>query len=134
MFIEKIREIRATSAVNRKIPIYRSSVPRIKGNQGAMLAITFAAVVLGALNISAARAEVVSEADQGLTYAQSAPSGQGERGGRPPREALEACANVEPQSACEFSGRDGKSVQGTCMSPKSGVPLACVPANMPKQG
>ena len=60
MFIEKIRAIRAESAANRKIPIYRSTVPRIKGNHNAVLVVTCAAIVLGALNISAARADIVT--------------------------------------------------------------------------
>lgn len=134
MFMDKLRAQREQAAAQRKIPLYRPTVPRIKGNQSIILAITFAAVVLGALNISAVRAESASATDQGTVYAQFAPSGQGERAGRPPREAIEACENVEPQSVCEFSGRDGGTVRGTCMSPKADVPLACAPANMPKKG
>ena len=134
MFMDKLRAMRAQSAANRKIPIYRSTVPRINGNQNIILAITLTVVLLGALNISDVRAESLSTVDQGTVYAQSASSGKGERGDRPPREALEACGNVKPKSACEFSGRDGNIVQGTCMSPKADGPLSCVPANMPKKG
>ncbi len=135
MLNEKLKAIRAQSAVNRKIPIYRSSVPRIRGNQNILLATTFAVVVVGALNISAVRAESVSAtSEQGFSVAQAAPAGQGNRAGRPPREALAACANVEPQSACTFNNREGEAVQGKCMSPKADVPLACVPANPPRNG
>ncbi len=105
MFVEKFRSIRAQSAANRKIPVYRSIVPRIKGNQNALLALTFGVILIGALNISAVRAESVAAADQGITIAQSAPSGQGECAGRPPREALEACATAKAQSAVALSFR-----------------------------
>lgn len=135
MFNEKLKAIRAQSAANLKIPIYRSSVPRIRGNQNILLATTFAVVILGALNISAVRADSVSDtSEQGFSVAQAAPAGQGSRAGRPPREALEACANVKPQSACSFSSREGETVEGKCMSPKADVPLACVPANAPRNG
>lgn len=135
MFVEKLRAIRVQSAANRKVPIYKSSVPRLRGNQNIIIATTFAAIILGVLNISAVRAESVSAAsEQSFSIAQSAPAGQGNQAGRPPREALEACANVEPRSACSFNGRDGATVQGKCMSPKADVPLACVPANPPKNG
>ena len=135
MFIEKLRAIRAQSAANRKIPIFRSSVPRIRGRRKILIATTFVAVILGALNISTVRAESVSAAsEQSFFIAQSAPAGHGNQAGRPPREALEACANVKPQSACSFNGRDGATVKGKCMSPKADVPLACAPANPPKNG
>tara|TARA_R110002049_G_scaffold12206_1_gene55000 strand:+ start:3233 stop:3640 length:408 start_codon:yes stop_codon:yes gene_type:complete len=135
MFLGKLRAIRAQSAANRKIPIYRSSVPRIRGNQNIVLATTFAVVILGALNISAVRAEsLAAPLDQSFSVAQSTPVGQGDRAGRPPREAIEACANVDPQSLCSFNGRDGEAVQGECLSPKADVPLACVPSNPPQNG
>ncbi len=135
MFVEKFRSIRAQSAANRKIPIYRSTAPRIKGNKNALLAITFGAILIGVLNISAARADSFSAADHDITLALSAPSGLGgERGNRPPREALDACKSAKAQSACSFKDRNGGAVQGKCMSPKSDVPLACVPAGGPKKG
>ncbi len=134
MFMDKFRARRDQAAAQRKIPMYRPTVPRIKGNQSVILVITFAAVVLGALNVTAVRAETVSTAGPGTEYAQSTQSGKGERGGRPPREAVEACANAKPKEACEFPSRDGDAVQGTCMSPKADVPLACAPTKMPKKG
>ncbi|TDE36588.1 hypothetical protein [Antarcticimicrobium sediminis] len=134
MFIEKFRSIRAQSAANRKIPIYRSTAPRIKGNKNALLVLTLGAIFIGVLNISGVRAEGDSAVDQGIMLAQSAPSEQGARGNRPPREALDACKSAKSQSACSFKDRDGGAVQGKCMSPKSDVPLACVPADGPKKG
>lgn len=132
MFVQKFRALRAQSAANRKMPVYRSTVPRIKGNQNALLALTFGVVLIGALNVSAARAESVTVANLDYTIAQSAPSGNGE--GRPPREALEACSNAKAKSACSFDGRDGEAVKGKCLSPKADGPLACVPADMQKKG
>ncbi|KIN71260.1 hypothetical protein [Sulfitobacter guttiformis] len=135
MFVEKLRAICAQPAVNRKIPIYRSSVPRTQGNQKIVLATTFTVVILGALNISAVRAEsLAAPLGKSFLLAQSTPVGQSDRAGRPPREAIEACANVDPQSLCSFNGRSGETVQGKCMSTKADVPLACVPANPPKNG
>ncbi len=51
-----------------------------------------------------------------------------QRGGRrrPPREALEACANKEPGDECEFEGRG--TVRGVCFRPEANLPLACRPA------
>ncbi|QCO54522.1 hypothetical protein EOK75_00990 [Pseudorhodobacter turbinis] len=131
MLLEKFKAIRAKSAANRKIPIYRSSVPKTEGKKFYQLSLILSVVVISALAISSVHAENLDVTDKGFTIAQSAPSGQSKR---PPREALEACANVNPQSACEFSGRNGEAVQGKCMSPEANVPLACVPANPPKKG
>ncbi|MEH6830204.1 MAG: hypothetical protein V7661_05120 [Sulfitobacter sp.] len=134
MFIEKIRAIRAESVANRKIPIYRSTVPRIKGNHNAVLVVTCAAIVLGALNISAARADIVTVDEPTIFLAQSSKPQKGGGENRPPREAMEACADAKVKQACSFNGRGGEVVKGTCLSPKADVPLACVPANQPKKG
>lgn len=134
MFFEKLKAMRAEAAADRKIPIYRSTVPRIKGNQNAILALTLGVVLLGALNISAARAEIITLDDPTVTIAQSSKPPQGGGANRPPREALDACADATAKAACSFSGRGGEAVKGTCMSPKADVPLACVPANQPTKG
>jgi hypothetical protein len=134
MFVQKFRALRARSAANRKMPVYRSTVPRIKSSQDAFLALTFGVVLIGALNVSAVRADSVIAANQDYTIAQSAPSGKGEGSGRPPREALEACSKAKVNSSCSFDGRNGEAVKGKCLSPKADVPLACVPENMPKKG
>ena len=131
MLLEKFKATRAKSAAKRKIPIYKSSVPKIEGKKFYQISLILSVVVIGALAISSAHAENLAVTDQGFTIAQSAQPGQSKR---PPREALEACANVKPQSACEFSGRNGEAIQGKCMSPEANVPLACVPANSPKKG
>ena len=51
-----------------------------------------------------------------------------QRGGRgkPPQVALDACSNVSEGNACQFEGRRGDSLTGTCTTVKSGD-LACVP-------
>ncbi|MEP3330813.1 hypothetical protein [Sedimentitalea sp.] len=115
MLLEKFKAIRAKTA----------------GKRFYQVSLILSVVILGALNISSVHAENLAAPDQGIKIAQSAPSGQSKR---PPREALEACANVKPQSACEFSGRNGEAVQGKCMSSEANVPLACVPVNPPKKG
>ncbi len=131
MLDKKIKAIRAKSTTNRQIPIYRSTVRRTEGQKFFQISLILSVLVVGALTISSVRAESVAATDQGITIAQAAPSGQGKR---PPREAFEACANVAPQSACAFPGRDGETVQGKCMSPEANVALACVPGNPPKKG
>ncbi|WP_299567961.1 hypothetical protein [uncultured Sulfitobacter sp.] len=131
MLFEKFKAIRAKSAANRKIPIYKSSVPKTEGKRLYQVSLILSVVILGALTISSVHAENLAAPDQGIKITQSAPSGQSKR---PPREALEACANVKPQSACEFSGRSGEAVQGKCMSPDANAPFACVPATPPKKG
>ena len=133
MFVQKYRALRAQAAANRKMPVYRSTVPHVKANQNAFLALTFGVVLIGALNVSAVRAESETTANQSYTIAQSS-TDKGEGKGRPPREAMEACTNAKAQSACSFSGRGGETVKGKCLSPKADVPMACVPENMPKKG
>lgn len=51
---------------------------------------------------------------------------------KPPREAVEACQDKSDGVACEFKGREGKSVSGTCFRPESSVPFACKPADGPE--
>lgn len=131
MLLEKFKAIRAKTAANRKMPIYKSSISKTERKRFYQVSLILTVVILGALTISSVHAENLAVPDQGIKIAQSAPSGQSKR---PPREALEACANVKPQSACEFSGRNGEAVQGKCMSPEANVPLACVPATPPKKG
>lgn len=53
---------------------------------------------------------------------------------RPPREAILACENQSASSACGFEGRDGEHIKGTCRSPASNVPAACVPDGMANNG
>ena len=59
---------------------------------------------------------------------------RGHRG--PPPQAIEACANGAVDQACEFAGRSGDAVSGTCVVPRrddSGA-LACKPSGDHKKG
>ncbi len=50
---------------------------------------------------------------------------------RPPREALDACAQLDADAACSIS-IDGHSSEGTCRrGPGADDPLACAPAHLP---
>ncbi len=51
---------------------------------------------------------------------------------RPPREAIDACADVEPGGTCSFEGRRGEDVVGTCES--LGDVVACKPEGGPPGG
>lgn len=71
-----------------------------------------------------------------LFFTLSNPGGPGGPGGeghppKPPPEAIEACSDLSSGDACEFSGRNGERVEGSCWSPNSDLPLACRPANAP---
>lgn len=53
----------------------------------------------------------------------------GERRGPPP-EAIAACADLNEDAACSFSGRRG-DVSGSCIVPPQGEELACAPEGGP---
>lgn len=57
--------------------------------------------------------------------------GDGEHPPRPPREALEACEEMEAGDACAFQGRNDETVEGTCFTPGDDKPLACRPSDPP---
>lgn len=60
-----------------------------------------------------------------LSYAQ--PGDRGRPQGPPP-EAIEACAELEEDDVCSFSGRRGEAVQGSCIVPQQKeATLACAP-------
>jgi hypothetical protein len=50
---------------------------------------------------------------------------------RPPREAVEACADKASGDSCSFEGREGEAVTGSCFSPEADKPLACRPDHPP---
>ena len=54
-------------------------------------------------------------------------------GGRPPREAVEACTNVARDVACSFDTPRGDTVSGTCRAmpneTRSDATAVCVPAD-----
>ncbi|WP_204318801.1 hypothetical protein [Pseudooceanicola aestuarii] len=56
---------------------------------------------------------------------QSRPQGGG---GRPPRAAIEACADKAANDACSVT-LDDRQMPGTCRSPDAQRPLACIPAD-----
>lgn len=64
------------------------------------------------------------------------PSGEGEGKGhrRPPKKALEACVGKASGTTCQFAGRQGEQVTGTCWAPKADLPLACKPSHSPHEG
>ena len=58
--------------------------------------------------------------------------GDRQRPPRPPREAVEACEDLEAGEECAFEGRDQETVTGTCFTPDQDKPLACRPDDAPE--
>jgi len=54
---------------------------------------------------------------------------QGTRQGRP-QEALDACATSAQGAACSFTGRNGNTIDGSCVTPPNTNELACAPQGM----
>ncbi|SNS59471.1 hypothetical protein [Antarctobacter heliothermus] len=134
MFTHATRSATALHTKAKRIPIYYSTLPRMRPkNVIAALAVLAALIVLD-MGVSAAQADP-SDTTTPLTLAQqSQQGGAGNRPARPPREALEACTKQTSGSPCGFSGPDGHQITGTCRSPQANVPLACTPADMPRKG
>lgn len=55
------------------------------------------------------------------------------QGGRPPREAIEACNSKGENESCNVALQDGTVLEGTCQKPPQGRDnaMACVPAGQP---
>ena len=120
---------------NREIPIYYSTVPRMRPHHKVIATVIICTALATCVNISIARAETAVATPKGaMTLAQAAPPSAGGRRSPPPREAIKACASQAAKSACAFAGRDGQKVTGTCQSPEVDVPPACVPAHVRKDG
>jgi hypothetical protein len=67
-------------------------------------------------------------------FAQAQPDSQGGRRHGPPPEAIDACTDQAENAACEFTGRRGETVEGTCISPPGGDnELVCAPEGGPPQ-
>ncbi len=49
----------------------------------------------------------------------------------PPKEAVAACAKLDPGDTCGFETPRGDRIDGTCEYPFEGAPLACVPEGGP---
>ncbi|MBL8061615.1 MAG: hypothetical protein JNK32_01230 [Anaerolineales bacterium] len=56
-------------------------------------------------------------------------NGNGNGKGRhdPPQAAINACASLQANSSCSFTGRNGNPQSGTCQIPPGSSQLACVP-------
>jgi hypothetical protein len=84
-----------------------------------------------ALPVSLASVACVDETSadtQASSNAAATPQG---RGGPPPQEAFDACANLAAADACAFD-IDGHHVIGTCKNgPDGDGPLACAPEHPP---
>lgn len=67
-------------------------------------------------------------------FAQAQPDSQGGRRHGPPPEAIDACIDRTENAACEFNGRRGETVEGTCISPPGRDDgLVCAPEGGPPQ-
>lgn len=79
------------------------------------------ALLLGVCLISQVASQVAS----------AQPGGGGERRGPPP-QAYEACADLAAGDSCAITGRQGETLQGSCVVPKEDDDtLVCAPENGP---
>lgn len=51
----------------------------------------------------------------------------------PPPESLAACKEKKNGDTCSFQGREGETIDGTCTSPETKLPLGCKPNKSPDQ-
>lgn len=49
----------------------------------------------------------------------------------PPAEALAACKNLSASTACSFQGKNGQTIQGTCLNRPMGGEMVCHPNGVP---
>jgi 4-amino-4-deoxy-L-arabinose transferase-like glycosyltransferase len=56
--------------------------------------------------------------------------GQGNRPSGAPQEALDACASLTQGESCSFTGKNGNTVSGSCITPPNLDALACAPQGM----
>jgi hypothetical protein len=85
------------------------------------------------LDRSLLRASILVALSLGALAAPLAAQDRG-RGGPPhgpPPEALAACTSHVSGASCSFIGPRGETLAGTCVSPSSSLPLACMPAGGP---
>ncbi|NEX20177.1 hypothetical protein G3480_07590 [Thiorhodococcus mannitoliphagus] len=65
-------------------------------------------------------------------FAQAESDSQVGRRHGPPPEAFDACADQAENAACQFTGRRGDTVEGTCITPRrSDDGLVCAPEGGP---
>lgn len=118
-----------------KLSLRHSGAPRMRPCRKIIAEVLMGAMILVLAEISFARAQTdLPDGEPAVTLSQAAPTGRQKRPGRPPREAIEACADLPAEAACGFSGRDGQQIDGVCRSPKPDLPAACVPAKKPQNG
>ncbi len=135
MFDFAFGSTRAQRNLAGKILLRHSAAPRMRPRRKIITEVLMGAVILVLAEISFARAQTdLPDGEPAATLSQAAPAGRPEGPGRPPREAVEACAGLPAETACGFAGRDGQQINGVCRSPKADLPAACVPAEMPRNG
>lgn len=112
---------------------YTSTAPQFGARQIRLLTLTITALFIGTISTTIGHAETPATMTvQGWVIAQSSGGGKGDGPRKPPREAVDACANAQPQSVCKFNGPKGEAIKGTCEAPKSDLALACVPSMPPR--
>ena len=135
MFTDTFTSTRAKRTLDGNIHVVHSTVPRVRPHHKFITAIIISAMVVIFADISIAHAQTAISVDElAPTLAQAAPSGADGDRGRPPREAVEACASLAVDATCGFAGRDGQQISGTCRSPEADIPLVCAPADLPQNG
>ena len=104
---------------------------RARGVLASALVCSLVAFTASLMLASSAGAADGSGASEAPVLAQSRPP-RGP-GGRPPREAVEACANLAREVACSFSTPRGGTVPGTCRAMPNETPsdatAVCVPTD-----
>jgi len=58
---------------------------------------------------------------------------QGHKEGHPPKEAVQACVDKSPESSCQFTGKEGQTLDGKCFKPQGAPVVFCRPG-MPDGG
>lgn len=135
MITDTFKPSRALGVAGPAIQVYKPSAPRLSPLSKGITALVLAAMFILCIDVSIAHAQTTTLTDAHvMMLAQAAPPSGAKGKDRPPREAMEACAKQSAKTACSFAGRDGAQISGTCLSPKSDLPLACVPAQMPQDG
>ena len=135
MFTNSLKSTRATYISGRNTHVVHSTVPRMRTHHKFISVIIASAMIAVFADISIAHAQTATSVDApASTLAQAAPSGTKEGQGKPPREAIDACTSLPKNATCSFDGRDGKQLSGTCRAPKTDIPLACAPVEMPQKG
>lgn len=94
-----------------------------------LLSSVYASAGESAGSIASVRTLAVEPFETRMAQAQPRPG----KGGRPLREAVDACHSKQAGSECSFGGRNGATRDGSCEPAPDGGdgPLACRPAGNP---